>query len=397
MNVTISVPGTFWAFRIARELTARGETVQVFTTTPQYRLPSELPSEQVHPIRYPGIIKKVGYLLPDNGWFARHTHWNRPIQRLGDYSFDKAVARRLSPVGRDNRDIFLGFAGACHDSLVQANRYGYVTGVERSSSHIRTQRRLINEEYDRYGVEGQPISISHVEREEMEYDAADFIITPSKFSYNTLVEHGVPAEKICIIPFGANTNFDVPDRQESNHPFTFLFTGHVSLRKGAQYLLDAWEEQSLPNAQLLIAGHIEDALKDRVEDFSDDDSVEFLGWVDNLEELYRKASVFVFPSIEEGSARVTYEAMSWGLPVVTTFNSGWVGTDSVHGVEIPIRDPDALVNAMTRLYEDSTLRQRMSTQARDLIESKYTWDHYAERVHKTYRTVVQEKSNPREN
>ncbi|QIB74228.1 glycosyltransferase family 4 protein [Halogeometricum borinquense] len=385
MDVTISVPGTFWAFRIAHELTTRGVGTQVYTTTPRFKLSTELPAEQVHPIRYPGVVKQLGYQLPDDGVLSHVTRWNRPVQRLGDYLFDKAVSRQLSPT---DRGLFLGFAGACRDSLVRANDLGYVTVVERSSSHIRAQRRLLKEEYDRYGVEGQPISLSHVEREEAEYDAADFIVTPSEFSAESLVEQGVATDKIRRIPFGANVNFEVPNRKDSNNPFIFLFTGHVSLRKGVQYLLDAWEKISLPDAQLVFAGHVEDALAERVQDFEDDDSVKFLGWVDNVDEWYRKASVFVFPSIEEGSARVTYEAMTWGLPVITTFNSGWVGTDGEHGLEVPIRDPNALAKAISQLYDDKASRLQMGKHGRTLIENKYTWEDYAERVYTTYQSMI---------
>jgi glycosyltransferase involved in cell wall biosynthesis len=145
---------------------------------------------------------------------------------------------------------------------------------------------------------------------------------------------------------------------------------------------------SLPNATLQIAGRVDETVADVVEAYEDGDSIEFLGWVDDVDALYRDASVFVFPTIEEGSARVTYEAMSWGLSVITTPHSGWVGTDGDHGVEVSIRDVKALASAMKQLYDDAAQRRAMGRRGRSLMEREYTWDAYADRVWGTYRGMI---------
>ena len=383
VGVTISAPGEYWVPHIVRELRARGATTAVYTTTPRFSLGPTLPTT-THTVLLPGLVKQVGYQLPRWGVLSRLTGWNRPVERWCNYRFDASVARRLRPA--ESR-LFLGFAGACRDSLRRASQLGFVTAVERSSTHIRTQRRLLLEEYERHGVDGQPISLGHVEREEAEYDAADYVVTPSQFTYESFLDHGVEEEKLVRIPFGTDVG-DAPPREESDERFTFLYVGHVSLRKGVQYLLPAWESLSLPNAELVVAGHVDDAVADLVAAYEGDDSVRFLGWVDDVETLFREASAFVFPSIEEGSARVTYEAMASGLPVVTTANSGWVGTDGEHGVEVPIRDPEAIADAMRRLYERPERRREMGRAGRELIASEYTWDDYGDRIYEAYRGML---------
>ena len=58
--------------------------------------------------------------------------------------------------------------------------------------------------------------------------------------------------------------------------------------------------------------------------------------------LFRQADIFVFPSLHEGSALCTYEALACGLPVITTANSGSVVRHGIDGFIVPIRDVEAL-------------------------------------------------------
>jgi len=304
--------------------------------------------------------------------------------------FDRAVAARLGArpaSSHDDRSLFLGFAGACGRALRRANELGYVTAVERSSTHIRAQRETLLAEYERWGVSGQPVSTAHVRREEREYDRADFVVTPSPFAAETLVAQGVPESKVRVVPFGASAEDADPSTDRPTDPPTVLFAGRASLRKGIGDLLAAWDRLD-HDARLVVAGHVDDAAAEIVAEHADRPTVDFAGWVDDIERLYRDASVFVLPSVEEGSARVTYEAMARGLPVVTTPNSGWVGTDGVHGLEVPPQNPEALADALGELLAAPDRRRRLGRAAHDHIAGSYTWDDYSQRVRETYRGMV---------
>jgi glycosyltransferase involved in cell wall biosynthesis len=88
----------------------------------------------------------------------------------------------------------------------------------------------------------------------------------------------------------------------------------------------------------------------------------------------RRHDVFVFPSLFEGLALVQGEAISQGLPVITTPNSG--GTDilrdGIDGFIVPIRDPEAITARLMELYQDRDLLQRMSDSAREQA-SQLNW------------------------
>ena len=95
--------------------------------------------------------------------------------------------------------------------------------------------------------------------------------------------------------------------------------------------------------------------------------------------LFQAADIFVYPSLHEGSAFATYEALASGLPVVTTRNAGSVARDGQEGFVVPIRDVEALMDRIERLYRDATLRAAMARAARRRA-MEFTWAHYRARL-----------------
>jgi glycosyltransferase involved in cell wall biosynthesis len=94
-----------------------------------------------------------------------------------------------------------------------------------------------------------------------------------------------------------------------------------------------------------------------------------------MPERMAAADVFVFPSLFEGSAVVTYEALACGLPSVVTPGAGSVIRDGVDGFVVPPRDVAALAERMERLGCDPALRARMARAARTRA-LEYDWPRY---------------------
>jgi alpha-maltose-1-phosphate synthase len=94
--------------------------------------------------------------------------------------------------------------------------------------------------------------------------------------------------------------------------------------------------------------------------------VEPLGRVSHAEmpARLRQADVFVFPSLFEGSAVVTYEALASGLPCLVTAEAGSVVRDGLEGFIVGARDVDVLAARMATLGRDRELRARMAGAAR---------------------------------
>jgi len=148
---------------------------------------------------------------------------------------------------------------------------------------------------------------------------------------------------------------------------TLLFAGRLIQAKGIFDLLDA-----MPiilrqvDCHLLIAGEGEEKeeIKSRIEKANLKQYISLLGYVDSdhLSDIYRSTSVFILPTyFGEGFPTVISEAMSFGLPIVTTPLRGSRDHlhDEVNTLFVPPRNPDAIANAVIRLLKDPKLCEEM--------------------------------------
>jgi glycosyltransferase involved in cell wall biosynthesis len=99
------------------------------------------------------------------------------------------------------------------------------------------------------------------------------------------------------------------------------------------------------------------------------------------------ADVFVFPSLFEGSAVVTYEALACGLPSVVTPSAGSVVREGVEGFLVEPGDIEALASRMARLGSDPVLRATLSAAARSRAEA-FDWPRYHAAVDEAVREVT---------
>ncbi|MFN4953751.1 MAG: glycosyltransferase family 4 protein [Aphanizomenon sp.] len=232
-----------------------------------------------------------------------------------------------------------------------------------------------------------------IERKQREIELADHIFVASSITKKSLLEIGIQEEKITVIPYGAPVDYFHPQPKPDNC-FRALFVGRVSPRKGAHYLLQAWQDLKLANAELVLVGQ----------------NLFPTGWLEQYENIcrhvpsvphfllnqyYSSASVFVFPSLIEGFALVLLEAMACGIPIITTPNTAGpdIITDGVEGFIIPIRDVEALKDKLEWCYSHPQELAEMGRAARRKAE-ELNWGLYRQRlankvqsllsIHKTY-------------
>jgi glycosyltransferase involved in cell wall biosynthesis len=299
-------------------------------------------------------------------------------------AFDAAVCKMIG----SDLDLFNSWNGHCLQGLKQARSLGVTTIVVRASSHMLTQMEILAWEFDRYGTNGEVELPEMIDRCVQEYDLADYVQVPSEFVRKSFLDRGFAGEKLILIPFGVDSAMFRPaggDTIRNRVPRTFrlLFVGRIGLRKGIHYLLEAWKKLSLPNAELLLIGNVEPGFEKILRQYRNLPGLTIPGFVKDPVKLFASSSVFVFPSLEEGSAMVTYEAMASGLPLVTTFNSGSLARDGVDGYIIPIRDVDAICEKVEKLYRDRDLARQMGHSGRELI-SEYTWERHSRELAEHY-------------
>jgi starch synthase len=206
---------------------------------------------------------------------------------------------------------------------------------------------------------------------------ADRVLVPSEHIASRLVGQGIARDRIAVVPYAADLRrFQPRPEKAASAGCTFLFAGGITQRKGIKYLMRAWAQIRRPDWKLQLLGPLPRHLGPLENDLKLE-GVEHLGQVAHAEVPDRMASadVFVFPSLFEGSAVVTYEALACGLPSVATAASGTVARDGIEGIIVPPRNIEALARAMERLGLDPVLRSRMAIAARQRAE-EFSWPRY---------------------
>jgi glycosyltransferase involved in cell wall biosynthesis len=263
-------------------------------------------------------------------------------------------------------------------AIRRAHALGAKTIIERGSSHSLTQQQWLTEEYDRYGVTLRPTSQPALDKALQEYAETDYVSVPSEFAHQSFLEHGYDARKLILNPFGVDIDRFRPGAGDGGQARA-VFVGQVSLRKGIQYVLEAWRKLRWPHGELTIIGPIMPDAEKVIAPYKNDPSIRWVGFVNNLEDYLGRQSFFVFPSIEEGSALVTYIAMACGLPLITTFNAGSVARDGQEGYLVPVRDVEALGQRMETLCRAPELRRALGQAARQRVEA-FSWPRYQQRI-----------------
>lgn len=373
MKVTVSVGGTWNAFRLAEQLDRRGLLHRLVTTHKPLR-GERISPERIRVNPLPEVLMRA----------PRRLGLRWPV---GDYlkavAFDRWAARYVQDC-----DLLAVWALFALRSLAQAHARGVCTVLQRGSTHALTQWELLAEEYRRWGHPDPPMDARLLERQLREYDRADYIEVTSSFVLRSFLERGFARERLLLVPnLGIDPNLFYAQPTPAR-PFRVLAVG-VSLRKGTPVLLEAVARLRIPDLELWLVGAIPNELTPILHRTKA--HFRHLGVLPHRElaAVYRAASVFVLPSIEEGLPQVILEAMASGLPVVVTPNTGAEDliTPREQGIFVPIRDPAALSRALLELYEDDGLRRSMGTAAARAARA-WTWDAYGARAAQTYAQLV---------
>jgi len=230
-----------------------------------------------------------------------------------------------------------------------------------------------------------------VTRQQMleEYDLADLILVLSAKAEETFLQAGIAKEKLFRHQRGVDAQRFTPAEKPPD-TFRCVFVGSLIERKGVHHLLAAWKRLALKDAELVLVGTVHPEMRRHIARDAGP-TVRVPGFVGRVEDAYRSATVHVFPSECEGSAKCTYEAAACGLPQITTREAGDVVQDGLNGIIIPPNDPEALAAAIARLYADRELCRRMGKLGRERVEKNFTWGHFGTRLMEAYQAVLATK------
>ncbi|MBW4481620.1 MAG: glycosyltransferase family 4 protein [Tildeniella torsiva UHER 1998/13D] len=295
-------------------------------------------------------------------------------------SLDRHVAQHHL----DQLDGIYAYEDGAATTFQAAKQRGIHCFYELPITFHRTSRQIQQEEADRFPEFSPSLQAIHepmwkLERKDQEVTLADHIFVASTVSRQSLLDAGIASERISVVPYGAPIDYFKP-QSKYDKKFRALFVGRVGPRKGVHYLLDAWKQLRLNDAELKLVG---------VDEFP-------LGWLEShrdyihyqtsvphtsLNQHYCSANVFVFPSLVEGFGLVQLEAMACGIPVITTPNAAGLDliTDGVDGFIVPIRDSNAIQEKLEWCYQHPTELATMGLAARLKAEA-FSWAAYRQKL-----------------
>lgn len=212
----------------------------------------------------------------------------------------------------------------------------------------------------------------------------NYVATTKEIRDGFISNGKISPEKILILPHGIDTK-KFPQSDESarrklkiSHGVDpnqkiLLFCARIVKDKGVDTLQNVWKilHKQFPDAILFVVGgglnHLLDELRNLSAEL--DNSIKVIGEVDNPAEFYRLADVYIFPSRHEGLPTSLLEAMSSGLPAVTSDIGGCedVIFNDVNGFRVNSEDAAAFAEKISILFTDDERRKLFGSRAAKLI------------------------------
>ncbi|AKM79395.1 MAG: Glycosyltransferase [Candidatus Beckwithbacteria bacterium GW2011_GWB1_47_15] len=202
-----------------------------------------------------------------------------------------------------------------------------------------------------------------------------------------LVLKSFPGLPIKVIRNGVDQSRFYPAKKLPTKP-VILSTSRLGQRKGVEDLIAAMPKvlAAVPDARLVLigGGQLEGKIRQLVKKLKLTRAVKSFGPVEhkNLPSLYRRAKIFVLPSLTESQSNSLLEAQASGLPVVVTRVGGNPETvNQDNGILVPVGDSKALAEAIVKALN----RPRLNL----LLQNKYSWEKTANEYLKIYNKVYQ--------
>ena len=212
---------------------------------------------------------------------------------------------------------------------------------------------------------------------------------------------GFSDERICLVPNPLETDRfqPIPEAQRSqlrqkldlNSRFTAVCAARLTRQKNHAMLIRAWSlfASGKKDVQLIVLGDgpLQDEVQKLASSSAGSASIRILGPVTDPLQWYQAADVYVLSSDVEGLSNSLLEALSTGLPVISTRVSG---SEDIFGVAdvgelVEVDDHEAMARALLALKEDPERRTRCGLEARQYAVEHHSLDTIADGMERCYR------------
>ena len=263
--------------------------------------------------------------------------------------FDQAVARRLCP----GPDYMMGFVGKSLYSFRRAQEFGFERlELVAANSHVRQVVERHRQAYIDLGLKDTWLGPSQVKKTLAEYDEADRIYVHSDYTRDSMLAHGIAAEKLVRTHLTVDPRFAPGDRLIEDDVFRVIYVGRLDATKGVPLLIRAFKALGIQKSLLrLVGGFPSRATREYLMSEIGDDERIAVSPGDPVDAM-RMADVLVHPTYEDGFAYAPAEALACGTPVVVTEDTGMKEyvVPGRNGFVVPTGELEALVAAMKSVH-----------------------------------------------
>jgi L-malate glycosyltransferase len=269
----------------------------------------------------------------------------------------------------------------------------WLAGV-RASTHVVVSRRV-----------AYPLPKHGLARKR--YQMAQRIVAISHFVEQSVLESGVPSEKVAVVYEGVEVpQSPTPEaRQQARMRWGVAegekllgCVGYLLPEKGQEIAVRAFSiaRRKMPASRLLFAGDgpCRARLEALVRRLKLQDAVIFAGFVEDVSQVYAALDVFLFPSLAEPLGTSLLAAMAWGLPVLAVASGGVPEylKDGENGLLAPQPDVEPLSTNMVRVLSDESLGTTLGQNARRTIAERFSAERMVANTIQVYEGVLNRKA-----
>lgn len=217
------------------------------------------------------------------------------------------------------------------------------------------------------------------------------VVAPSQYLARLAMAAGAPPERVVVVPHAVDKAVKAPPPPSACDPM-ILYTGHLSMQKGAGLLLEAFAMLTSPRAELVFVGdgperarlqHLAKRLS-RVSFLGQLNAADVAGWM-------RKARVLAHPSlVPEGFGLVGIEALHLGRPVVGFGLGGcaeWL-INGETGLVAARPTASALAESLDQILQDDSLADRLGETGRGLVAREFSTERVAGQLSALLQSVM---------
>jgi glycosyltransferase involved in cell wall biosynthesis len=373
-KATIFVSGFFHLPIVTQALSASFNKIDVHSSYPNFYLRSRLSPTVNH---HSHTLKEIAGRLPYWMFHDRSYQLSKIFQRSIRHYLDEL-----------NSDVVIGWAGHSLSVVEECTSKNIPFVLERGSTHIRWQRDRLRLAYKNAGLPENLKEIPSerfIENQEQEYKLADRIHVPTLSCRRSFEKYlGKKAsQKLRLTRYGFN--FPTPTQREENTVspklVRCLFVGTLSVRKGFFDYCSISRKLSDTTASFSAVGKFDNDTSKVIEKFEPNCHIKKSQSKAELFNIYQTHDILVVCSYEEGLSMVIPEAMSQGMVVIGTIDSGadeYV-TDGVNGIILEAGNVDEFVSALLAILKDPDILGYLKSNM-DANSAGNDFDNYSNQV-----------------